>query len=87
MAAFLEILVTVFGTIMSLAYIPQALKIIKNKSSKNISLFTFIVLWVGVIIWLLYGLSISNLPVIIANAVGLLGISFVIICYVIYKKS
>ena len=87
MAAFLEVLVIIFGTIMSLAYIPQALKIIKNKSSKNISLFTFIVLWIGVIIWLLYGLSISNLPVIIANAVGLLGISFVIICYVIYKKS
>ena len=87
MAAFLEILVTVFGTIMSLAYIPQALKIIKNKSSKNISVFTFAILWIGVLIWTIYGFSISNFPLIFANLVGLLGISFVIICYVIYKKS
>ncbi len=87
MTIFLEVLVTVFGTIMSLAYIPQGFKILKNKSSKNISLLTFSILWIGVLIWTIYGFSISNFPIVFANIVGLLGISFVIVCYFMYRKN
>lgn len=87
MALFLEILVTVFGTFMSLAYIPQGLKIIKNKSSRNISPLTFSILWIGVLIWTIYGFSISNFPIVFANIIGLLGISFVIVCYFMYRKN
>lgn len=87
MVSFLEGIVTLTGTVMSLSYLFQGYKIIKNKSSKNISIITFSLLWIGVLIWLIYGMSISNFPVVFANIIGILGISFVIICYFIYKNK
>ena len=83
----LAILATISGIIMSLGHYPQAIKIIKRKSSKDISLIAYSCFFTGVIIWLLYGISIRNIPLIIANAVGLLGCSFVISVYFIYDRN
>ena len=85
-AGILSILATIFGSAMSLAYFPQAYKIHKRKSSEDISLLTFSVFLVGVVVWLLYGLSIQNFPVVFANFLGLLGVSSVIFMCVRYKK-
>jgi len=52
-----------------LAFLPQAIKIWKTKETKGISLGMYIVLWLGVILWLTYGILLKNPPVIIVNAV------------------
>ena len=85
-ADFLGVLVILTGTIMALGYFPQAYKIFKRKSSADISLPAFVVFWIGAFIWFVYGLSINNLPIIIATAVGVIAISIVIVAYFKYKK-
>jgi MtN3 and saliva related transmembrane protein len=51
------------------AYIPQAYKTIKTKSTSGLSLSTFLMLFLGTILWFLYGLYIKDLPVILANGI------------------
>ena len=50
------------------AFFPQAVKVWKTKRTKDISLFMFIIFAIGVFSWLVYGISIFDLPIILANA-------------------
>ena len=56
----LPILTTIFGTLIGFAYFLQTYKIFKRKSAKDISIITYIFFIVGVVIWLIYGISISK---------------------------
>ena len=64
----------------TIAFLPQAIKVYKTKSTKDISLYMFLIFTVGVISWLIYGLIINDWPVILANAVTLV-LSFFILIY------
>ncbi|MBF6608958.1 MAG: SemiSWEET transporter [Flavobacterium sp.] len=52
------------------ANIPQAYKIIKTRSTKDISTMTYSMLFLGLVLWLIYGIANNDLPIIIANAVA-----------------
>ena len=61
------------------AFIPQVYKIYKEKNADGISLTMYIILFIGVILWLVYGLLIGSLSIIIANGVtALLQLSIII---------
>jgi MtN3 and saliva related transmembrane protein len=61
------------------AFIPQVYKIYKEKNADGISLTMYIILFIGVILWFLYGLLIGSLSIIIANGVtALLQLSIII---------
>ena len=62
------------------AFLPQAIKVYQTKSTKDISLYMFLIFTIGVLSWLIYGLIINDLPVILANAVTLV-LSFFILIY------
>ncbi len=51
----------------TVAYVPQAIKIIKTKDTKAISLSMYIVVTIGVLSWLIYGIFIKDAPLVIAN--------------------
>ncbi|MDH3252331.1 MAG: SemiSWEET transporter [Ignavibacteria bacterium] len=59
------------ATLTSIAFIPQAIKIIKTKHTKDLSLLMYIVLIIGIVLWLVYGVMLSILPIILANIVTL----------------
>ena len=69
MVNIIAILATIAGIIMSLGYYPQAIKIIKKKSAKDVSPTTYLMFLPGIVIWLIYGISLNDLPLIIANSV------------------
>ena len=51
---------------------PQVLKVIKTKSTKDISREMILILAGSIFLWLIYGILLSNLPIIIANFFGLI---------------
>ncbi|HUP28585.1 MAG TPA: SemiSWEET transporter [Usitatibacter sp.] len=59
------------GFLTTIAFVPQAWKIWKAKSAKDLSLPTFIAFTVGVALWLAYGIMNQELPIIVWNAVTL----------------
>ena len=62
------------------AFLPQAIKVYQTKSTKDISLYMFLIFTIGVLSWLVYGLIINDLPIILANAITLI-LSFFILIY------
>lgn len=60
------------GTCTTLAFLPQALKAWRTRSTRDLSLSMFLVFVAGVSLWLAYGLILGDLPLIAANGVTLL---------------
>tara|TARA_Y100001958_G_C20632058_1_gene168575 strand:- start:81 stop:341 length:261 start_codon:yes stop_codon:yes gene_type:complete len=67
------------------AFLPQAIKVYKTKSTKDISLYMFLIFTLGVLSWLIYGIIINDLPVMLANSVTLILSFFILIYKIIYK--
>ncbi len=59
------------GTLTTIAFVPQLLRIIKTRSAHDISWWMFGIFSVGVVLWLWYGIREEALPLIIANVVTL----------------
>jgi MtN3 and saliva related transmembrane protein len=51
---------------------PQVLKVLKTKSTKDISREMILILAGSIFLWLVYGILLKNLPIIIANFFGLI---------------
>ena len=66
----LALLATVTGTIMAVSGIFQSYRIFKRKSAGDVSIITYSILTAGGLVWILYGMEISNFPIIITNTVG-----------------
>ena len=60
------------GFLTTVANIPQLYKSWKTKSTRDLSLTWLIILGLGIILWLVYGFTISSLPLILANIVTLI---------------
>lgn len=61
----------VAGTLTTIAFVPQVLKIWVSKSAEDVSLLMFAVFSLGVLLWLAYGIALGAWPIIIANVVTL----------------
>ena len=54
------------------SFLPQVIKTLETKRTKDISLVMYAILVVGVSLWLVYGIMIKDLPIILANTVSLI---------------
>jgi len=59
------------ATLTTLCWLPQALKLIREKETRAISLPATVAFTLGVVLWLIYGLAIGDWPLIGSNAVTL----------------
>ncbi|MBI5323692.1 MAG: SemiSWEET transporter [Ignavibacteriae bacterium] len=66
------------------AFLPQLIKVWKNKHAKDISLRMYIMFISGIILWFVYGVLISSLPVIIANSVTFILASIILVFKIKY---
>jgi len=82
----LAVATTVMGSAMSLSYFIQIAKILKTKSAKDLSLIMFVVFAVGITLWLFYGLAIKNWPLIVVNAIGVVGVYATLMLILKYGK-
>ena len=76
----IEILGLTAGTITSITFIPQVVKIWKTKSAKDLSLMMLLLLIAGVLLWLTYGLLIKDTAIIYTNSM-VLGMSMIMLFF------
>ncbi len=69
----------------TVSFIPQAIKTIKTKNTSGISMDMYSLFSFGTLLWLIYGITDDNLPVIIANAITLV-FAVIILVYKIRHK-
>ncbi len=67
------------------AFLPQLIKTIKLKQTKDLSLMMYLVFVIGIVLWLIYGINKNDLPIILANIVSLLLSGTVLVLKIIYK--
>jgi MtN3 and saliva related transmembrane protein len=66
-----DVLGFVAGTLTTIAFVPQVIKIWRSKHARDISTGTFAIFSSGVLLWLLYGIRLGALPIILANGITL----------------
>lgn len=74
-----EILGFLAAILTTLCWLPQAVKTIRTRETRSLSLVTQAALTLGVVLWLTYGLLIGNAPIIASNAVSLLLVATILV--------
>lgn len=60
----------VAGALTTSGYIPQIAKGYRTKKMQDVSMMMISILCVGMFLWILYGLSQGDIPLIVSNTVG-----------------
>lgn len=82
-----ELIGFIAGSLTTFCFLPQALKIIKEKDVRGVSLATYIIFGSGVILWFIYGILLSSLPIIIFNGLTFLITIAIIINIIKHSKK
>jgi MtN3 and saliva related transmembrane protein len=61
----------VAAMLTTVAFLPQVVKVWTTQSAKDVSLGMYLILTIGVALWLVYGIFIVSWPMIISNAITL----------------
>jgi MtN3 and saliva related transmembrane protein len=81
-----DVLGFVGGVLVTLALVPQVIKVFKLKSAVEISLPFTILLMVGMLFWLGYGILFQLFPVILWNAVGTILVAMLLFAKLKYGR-
>ncbi|MHA5065681.1 SemiSWEET transporter [Cetobacterium somerae] len=76
----MRIIGIIAAILTTIAFFPQVIQVIKSKDTKSISLTMYILFVTGVLLWVLYGFYLNDLPIIIANSIVAVA-STIILCY------
>jgi MtN3 and saliva related transmembrane protein len=72
MATFLAAAASTWGVLMGIAPVLQIRRMLRERSSRDLSLGYFAILLVGFLLWVAYGVASGNLALVIPNSVSLL---------------
>ncbi|NES02372.1 MAG: hypothetical protein F6K22_05680 [Okeania sp. SIO2F4] len=59
------------GSLTTIAFLPQVIKTWRTRSTKDISLEMFAIFCSGVLLWIIYGSLVKDIPVIFTNVATL----------------
>jgi len=62
-----DILGYVAATLSSFSLLPQAIQTIKTRNTLGISLVTYVIFFINIILWFTYGVLKGQMPIIVSN--------------------
>ena len=84
----LAVAAAAWGVLMGLSPVLQIRRMLRQRSSRDVSVWYFTILLVGFVLWIGYGIASHNLALIVPNTVALLvGVSTVAIALRLRKPS
>jgi len=83
--SFITIIGLAAATLTTISFLPQAIKVIRTKHTKDLSLEMYSIFSGGVFLWLVYGILVNDLPLIICNAVTFIFAATILIMKIRYK--
>ena len=82
----IEIVGLIAASFTTFAFVPQVFKIWKNRNISGVSISMYLIMLIGISMWLFYGFLIKSLAVIVANIVtGLLQLFIVTLIFISRK--
>ncbi|MCK5332709.1 hypothetical protein KAJ41_02495 [Candidatus Parcubacteria bacterium] len=73
------------GVLIVMSLLPQTVKSWRTKSTRDLSVWRYIIYVVGLILWIVYALLIDNGPVAIMNGIGLILATIILYLKIKYK--
>jgi len=70
----------VAAILTTVSFLPQAIKTIKTRNTSSISLGMYIMFTLGVMLWLIYGISTGQAAIVVSNAVTAV-LAVIILCF------
>lgn len=83
----IEIIGVIAAVLTTSGFAPQVYKSLKTKDVESVSLTMYIVMFVGLLFWLYYGISINSFSMILANTVSGMLVLVQIVAKIIYSNS
>ena len=75
--------ITVMGFIAGIcttsAFLPQVVKIFRTRKTEDISLFMYIILTTGILLWIIYGSLNGDIPLVLANGITFIFASSILV--------
>ncbi len=75
------------GSLTTISFFPQLIKIFRNKKADEISFAMYSVITIGMILWILYGVYLKSIPIIIANTISTIATIMIMILTIIYHQG
>jgi MtN3 and saliva related transmembrane protein len=85
MIDFYEIIGLLAACITTASFLPQVFKTYKTKDTSGLSLTMYISFFIGIVLWLIYGIHLNSLPMILANFITAILSLFLIIMKLKHK--
>jgi MtN3 and saliva related transmembrane protein len=82
-----ELVGIVAGTLTTLCWTPQAIKILHSRDARSISLLTQTTFVIGCTLWLTYGVLIGSLSIVLFNAITIALNVLIILLKLRFDKS
>ena len=73
------------ATLTTSAFIPQAIKTIRSRDTRAISLGMYVTFTSGIVLWFVYGLASDSLPIILSNALTFLLAAAILMLKIRYR--
>lgn len=84
----MDILGLIAGSLTTIAFVPQLIKVWKSKSAQDISYVMFIMFIAGIVLWEVYGWGIHSMPVILFNVITfVLGLAILILKFIFDREA
>jgi len=81
----IEIMGMVAAVLTTASFVPQVRKTWIEKSTKDISLTMYLAMFLGVVLWLIYGVYYESIPMILANFITAVLLLIMIVLKLKYK--
>jgi MtN3 and saliva related transmembrane protein len=82
-----EIVGLAAGICTSTSLLPQLFKLLKHKKAEDISIFYLAILFVGLGLWIWYGILREDIPILVTNGFSLVINGIIIVLGVKYKRN
>ncbi len=73
------------GFLTTISFVPQVWMVWRTKSTHDISFGMFSLMSAGVLLWLIYGIILNDLPIMIANSLTLILASSIVVAKIKYR--
>lgn len=87
MKMFIEGIGMIAAILTTLSFLPQVIKTYKEKTADSLSMVMLVVFFIGVLLWLVYGILKNSMPLILANTITAILGSTLIYFKIVYSKK
>ena len=73
------------ATCTTMAFVPQAIKVIRTRNTSGLSLSMYVCFTIGVSLWLVYGYLLGDTAIIVANAITIVFAAIILALKLLYS--